>query len=139
MAIIKGVKVVISKLNNISKQAELQVKSSIQRNTDQIFAEALSAVNVKDNHLRSSGRTNTQNPFIGTVSFGGPGAPYAPYVEFGTGKNTAFPPGFEKFAYQYYVNGKGRTMPHPYLLPAFIKYRKIFLMDMRKIRKNITK
>lgn len=139
MAIIKGVKVVISKLNNISKQADLQVKSSIQRNTDQIFAEALSAVNVKDNHLRSSGRTNTQNPYVGTVSFGGPGAPYAAFVEFGTGKNTAIPPGFDKFAYQYYVNGKGRTMPHPYLLPAFIKYRKIFLMDMRKIRKNITK
>jgi len=139
MALIKGVKSVVSKLNNISKQAELQVKSSIQRNTDQIFAQALQNVAIQDNHLRSSGRTNTQNPFVGTVTFGGPGAPYAPYVEFGTGIYVEVPAGYEKFAMQYYVNGKGRMKAQPYLVPAFIKYRKIFLQDMRKIRKNITK
>jgi hypothetical protein len=27
----------------------------------------------------------------------------------------------------------------PYLIPAFIKYRKIFLKDMKQIAKNISK
>jgi HK97 gp10 family phage protein len=139
MANIKGIKSVTARFQRLSKQADLQVKSSVRRNADQIFEEALSAVHVKDNHLRSSGNVNTQNPYLGIVAFGGSPAPYAPYVEFGTGENVAIPAGFAKFAMEFYVNGKGRTMPHPYLIPAYIKYSKIFLKDMRQIAKNISK
>ncbi len=136
---IRGIKTVTARFQRLSKQADLQVKSSIQRNTDQIFAEALSAVPVRDNHLKSSGNANTQNPYLGIVAFGGTPAPYAPYVEFGTGSGVVIPQGFNAFAMQYYVNGKGTMKAQPYLIPAFIKYRKIFLKDMKQIAKNISK
>ena len=137
---IRGTSQVLNRLKSISKEAELGVKSSVVRNTDQIYAEALANVPVLDGYLRGSGNTSYQdNQLTGIVAFGGNAAPYAPYVEFGTGKNKVIPVGFEKFAYQYYVNGEGTMQPQPYLIPAFIKYRKIFLSDMKKIRKNITK
>ena len=45
---------------------------------------------------------------------------YAPYVEFGTGGNVSIPPGFESFAQQFFVSGKGRNRAQPFLIPAFI-------------------
>ena len=69
----------------------------------------------------------------------GNAAPYAPYVEFGTGSGVVVPEGFNAFAMQFYVNGKGTMRAQPYLIPAFIKYRKVFLNDMKRIAKNISK
>jgi HK97 gp10 family phage protein len=137
---IKGTSQVLNRLKRVSSQATLQTKSAVVRNTDQIYAEAVANVPVLDGYLRGSGNTSyLNNQLTGTVAFGGNAAPYAPYVEFGTGKNKVIPAGFEKFAYQYYVNGEGTMNPQPYLIPAFIKYRKVFLSDMRKIAKNISK
>jgi hypothetical protein len=51
-------------------------------------------------------------------------ASYAPYVEFGTGKNVFqgaynFTPAQRKYASQFYVSGKGKTKSHAFLFPAF--------------------
>ena len=45
---------------------------------------------------------------------------YAPYVEFGTGSNVNIPAGFESFAQQFFVSGKGRNRAQPFLIPAFL-------------------
>ena len=50
----------------------------------------------------------------------------AAYLEFGTGKFAkAYLAGqssqVQKFAYTFYVNGKGRLREHPYLLPSFFE------------------
>ena len=137
---IRGITSVTARFQRLSKQAELQVKSSVVRNTDQIYAEAVANVPVLDGYLRGSGNTSYQdNQLTGIVAFGGNAAPYAPYVEFGTGSGVVIPQGFNDFAMQFYVNGKGTMKAQPYLIPAFIKYRKVFLSDMRKIAKNISK
>jgi HK97 gp10 family phage protein len=136
---IKGIKTVTARFKRLTKLADLQVKSSVQRNADQIFAEALANVPIDRGFLRDSGNVNTQNPYLGIVAFGGTLAPYAPFVEFGTGEDFATDPSFNKFAEQF-KRGPGHNMkPQPYLVPAFLKYRKIFLKDMRKIAKNISK
>jgi hypothetical protein len=48
---------------------------------------------------------------------------YAPYVEFSTGKYVFsgynFTPAQRAYARQFYVSGKGRTIGHPYLFPAY--------------------
>jgi HK97 gp10 family phage protein len=137
---IRGTSQVLNRLKRVSSQATLQTKSAVVRNTDQIYAQALSNVPVLDGYLRGSGNTSySSNQLTGTVAFGGQAAPYAPYVEFGTGKNKVIPLGFEDYAMQFYVNGEGTMQPQPYLIPAFIKNKKIFLRDMRKIAKNISK
>jgi len=137
---LKGTSQVLNRLKRVSKEAELATKSAVVRNTDQMFSEALSAVPVLDGYLRGSGNSSYQdNQLTGVVSFGGQAAPYAPYVEFGTGSGVNIPEGFSAFAMQFYVNGKGTMKAQPYLIPAYIKYKKVFLRDMRKIAKNISK
>ena len=137
---IRGITSVTARFKRLSKQAELQVKSSVVRNTDQIYAEAVANVPVLDGYLRGSGNTSYQDgQLTGIVAFGGNAAPYAPYVEFGTGSGVVIPQGFNAFAMQFYVNGKGTMRAQPYLIPAFIKYKKVFLNDMKRIAKNISK
>jgi len=137
---IKGTSQVLNRLKSISKDTELAVKSAVVRNTDGIFKDALSAVPIDFGELQRSGIPSySDNQLTGTVAFGGTPAPYAPYVEFGTGINVRIPEGFGAYAMQYYVNGKGTMKAQPYLIPAFIKYKKIFLRDMKQIAKNISK
>jgi HK97 gp10 family phage protein len=137
---IRGTSQVLNRLKRVSSQATLQTKSAVVRNTDQIYAQALSNVPVLDGYLRGSGNTSyLNNQLTGTVAFGGQAAPYAPYVEFGTGSGVNVPQGFSDYAMQFYVNGKGTMKAQPFLIPAYLKYRKVFLSDMRKIAKNISK
>jgi len=137
---IRGTSQVLNRLKRVSSQATLQTKSAVVRNTDQIYAQAVANVPVLDGYLRGSGNTSyLDNQLTGVVAFGGQAAPYAPYVEFGTGINVSIPQGFSDFAMQFYVNGKGTMKAQPFLIPAYLKYRKVFLSDMRKIAKNISK
>ena len=137
---IRGTSQVLNRLKRVSSQATLQTKSAVVRNTDQIYAQALSNVPVLDGYLRGSGNTSYKdNQLTGIVAFGGNAAPYAPYVEFGTGSGVNVPQGFEAYAMQFYVNGKGTMKAQPFLIPAFIKYKNVFLRDIRKIAKKISK
>jgi len=137
---IRGTSQVLNRLKRVSSQATLQTKSAVVRNTDQIYSQAVANVPVLDGYLRGSGNTSyLDNQLTGVVAFGGQAAPYAPYVEFGTGINVSIPQGFSDFAMQFYVNGKGTMKAQPFLIPAYLKYRKVFLSDMRKIAKNISK
>ena len=137
---IKGTSQVLNRLKRVSSQATLETKSAVVRNTDQIYAEAVANVPVLDGYLRGSGNTSYQDgQLTGIVAFGGNAAPYAPYVEFGTGSGVNVPQGFEAYAMQFYVNGKGTMKAQPFLIPAFIKYKNVFLRDIRKIAKNISK
>jgi HK97 gp10 family phage protein len=136
---IKGTSRVLKKFQSISKRVDLEVKSSIQRNVEQMLDEARKNVPIDTGDLERSGDKDTTNPYIGKVFFGGPEAPYAPYVEFGTGEGFSTDPSFINFASQF-QKGPGRNQQaQPYLIPAFILYKKIFLRDMRKIAKNISK
>ena len=137
---IRGTSQVLNRLKRVSSQATLQTKSAVVRNTDQIYAEAVANVPVLDGYLRGSGNTSYQdNQLTGIVAFGGNAAPYAPYVEFGTGSGVNVPQGFEAYAMQFYVNGEGSMKAQPFLIPAYLKYKKVFLNDIRKIAKKISK
>lgn len=55
-------------------------------------------------------------------------APYAAYVEFGTGSFAAeyvasLPPEWQAEARRFFVNGKGRGMAHPYFYPAIQQHQ----------------
>ena len=139
MSRVTGVTNVIAKFKRVSRKVDLEVKSSIQRNAEQMLDEARKNVPIDTGELQRSGDKDTSNPYIGKVFFGAPTAPYAPYVEFGTGGMVAIIPGFEGYASQF-KKGPGHNMKaQPFLTPAFILYKKIFLKDMRRIAKNISK
>ena len=132
----------MNKLRWISQDVRLQIKSSVKRNTDQIYADSLDEVPIDTGDLIRSGlATVSADGFTGTVSYGGDKAPYAPYVEFGTGTGYWADPSLSGYASKY--KGKGiierNYIAVPFLFPAFFKYKKQFLLDMRKIAKNIGK
>lgn len=57
--------------------------------------------------------------------------PMSAYIEFGTGRFVEIPPGWEKIAWHYYVNGKGYLRPYPYLYPAYYKGRRQYKKDLK--------
>ena len=65
----------------------------------------------------------------------------AAYIEFGTGDYAAYflssnPQYIKDLARQYYVNGQGRLPSMPYITPAYIRERKKFLENVKKIVKR---
>jgi HK97 gp10 family phage protein len=140
MAKIVGTSRVLKKIRGISRQTDLEVRSAIQRNAQNILDLAVRSAPIDTGDLRNSGDIDTKtNPYVGKVYFGGQLAPYAPYVEFGTGSGFATDPSFVQYASQF-QKGPGRNVaPQPFLIPAFVFYKKIFLNDIRKIAKKISK
>lgn len=130
----------MKKLKMASRKVDIEVRSAVDRNAQGILAQAMANVPIDTGDLWKTGNKDTlTNPYIGKVFFGGEGAPYAPYVEFGTGDGFSTDPSFVRYASQF-KKGPGRNMAaQPYLTPAFIVYKKFFLRDMRKIAKNIGK
>lgn len=61
------------------------------------------------------------------------GAPYAPFVEFGTGDTAhggfaeayvkTLPVEWQEEAIQFFVNGEGHQQPQPYFYPAVFKHQ----------------
>ena len=49
--------------------------------------------------------------------------PYPAWIEFGTGIYVSIPEGLEDYAMTFYVNGKGKILPHPFLFPAVERER----------------
>ena len=139
---IRGTSQVLNRLKRVSSQATLQTKSAVVRNTDQIYAQALSNVPVLDGYLRGSGNTSySSNQLTGTVAFGGQAAPYAPYVEFGTGDFGFGIPVYpninmsdlESYALSFKKNKKFIGMPYrPYM---FNSYSEVLTKMVNKIKK----
>lgn len=66
--------------------------------------------------------------------------PMGAYIEFGTGVYVTVAPEWRDMAWQFYVNGKGRLRAHPYMYPAFVKGRDMFIKSLRrKIQQIINK
>ena len=63
------------------------------------------------------------------------------YLEFGTGTSAAqyvptLPRDIQEYARTFYVNGQGTINKQPYLIPAYLKERRIFVKELRKIVRN---
>ena len=142
---IRGTSQVLNRLKRVSSQATLQTKSAVVRNTDQIYAEAVANVPVRDGYLRGSGNTNySDNQLTGTVAFGGNAAPYAPYVEFGTGRGFGIPTykygltqnRLMSFAGQFKTGGNKNNMPYrPYLFNSFDKQYSALFRSLNNFKK----
>lgn len=66
------------------------------------------------------------------------------YVEFGTGQSASnylatVPPEWRAVAQRYYINGKGTIINQPFMLPAFMKHKELFLQDLKDVIKNFGK
>lgn len=161
-----GVKILVNKLNKISKEVEDEVKFIIEDVVKDIEIDAIrNAPSAGDNiPLNSSsiskGTQNAQkintgiNQFIsssispnglsGEVFIEKGATELAIYIEFGTGITAAnyvptLPTEFQEVAKKYYINGKGTIYKQPYFLPAWFKHSPTVIPRIKKAIKNIEK
>ena len=103
---ISGIKQVENAIKKMDKKVTKGIADEMSAAVLNIQKDAMRSAPVNLGKLRQSIQIDTTNPIFkkvySTVS-------YAPYVEFGTGKNVQVPAKYEAFAAQY--KGKGRSAP----------------------------
>lgn len=142
MALI-GLDSVLKKFGKLPNRVVTLTKAAVSRNTDQIYAESMSQVPKNTGGLAGSGQKNVTD-LTGTVSYGGGSVDYAAYVEFGTGLFaktylSGMPNEIKAYAWTFKKPKDGFREASPFLIPAYLKYRKQFFKDMKDIAKIISK
>lgn len=123
-----GVASTIAKLKRFGSVGENRIKQITQVSANEIATEAQQNAPVNFGTLKQSINANQKDEFNWLVSVN---VSYAPYVEFGTGIFVEVPTGWEEFAMQYYVNGKGYSRPQPFLIPAYYKGVRQYKIDLK--------
>lgn len=116
---IKGLNELKKELTKMERSVPLEVDKEIKAIADAILADALSRVPTDKGLLRASA-------FVERIEGGytvGFSAVHSPWVEFGTGDLVEVPVGFESYAMEFFISGKGHGRPQPFLFPAFLARR----------------
>lgn len=141
MANIKGFEETIRALRKFGKDAEEVIDLTIQATAFDIQRHAKSLVPKDTGKLQQSIIAQEVKPMHWQVEAGGAYAPYAPYIEFGTGGLVDVPKEFEQEA--WLAKGKGikqiNILPHPYIYPAFLKGQKEIKKDLEKELDKLTR
>jgi len=154
MAVI-GVSQAAAFFQTYSLQVQEDVKTEIELTTYNIERKAIALAPSAGENLpltSSSGRTQANNTnlasfihgkilpdgYTGEVDVDAQAGNFAAYVEFGTGDSAAqyvptLPSEWQQVARRYYINGKGRLIKKPFLLPAFFEYSAKLPEAIRKI------
>lgn len=83
----------------------------------------------------------TNGGLVGEVGIDARASTFAIFVEFRTGTAAAsyvatLPAEFQAVARKYYVNGLGKIIGHPFLLPAYFEERAKFVERLKEALKN---
>ncbi len=132
---VKGMQALKAKLRNLDAQVTTRTKFAVAKATQNIQLKAVLIVPVDKGKLKQSIKAKIdKNGLIGRISAT---EDYAPYVEFGTGQFVKVPEGFDKMAMSFFVNGKGKLKPRPFLIPSWASEVPIFKADLEKIIKDL--
>lgn len=141
MANIKGFDETIRALRKFGKDAEDVIDLTIQATAFDIQRHAVSLAPEDTGKLIQSIIAKEVRPMHWQVEAGGTYAPYAPYIEFGTGGLVDVPKEFEEEA--WLAKGKGikqvNIFPQPFMYPAFLKGQKQIKIDLEKELDKLTK
>ena len=148
---VKGIKGVLSNINNFEKEVQDEVKELVMLYTGLIEKEAKNnAPGINDALATTYGTQKADTNitsfifsdiinkgYTGIIGIEANASKLAVYIEFGTGSSAAgyvplLPQEFQDIAQKFYVNGKGTLIKKPFLLPAFFKYRQQFFYDFSK-------
>lgn len=115
-----GLDRLLDKLQKASEDTKEQVYAEVEGTAYDIAAGSKSKVPKDMSFLSNSINVNTLNEAAHEIVVQ---KYYAPYVEFGTGAQAANylasqDEELKAYAMQFYVNGKGRMQPRPFLFPT---------------------
>jgi len=132
---VKGINEVISKLRQYGKEAERDIEGVTELVARNIEKDAKNLAPTNFGKLGQSIQAVKQNPTNWTIEAGGAIAPYAPFVEFGTGGLVVVPQELKELAIKF--KGKGvkkiNLRARPYLYPALLKGRAEYLDKLKKV------
>jgi HK97 gp10 family phage protein len=129
---IRGLDKTISDLKKFGNKAEEALNTALETTAFDMVDKAVSLVVVDTGKLKQSIRVVTVSESNFIVEAGGGVAPYAPYIEFGTGGLVDVPKEFDEQARR--ALGKGikqvNLPPRPYMYPTY-------LYGLKEIEKNL--
>lgn len=135
---IKGLAALKAKLDKYNKDLSVGVDGILSDGAMSIAANARArAPKGNQGKLPASIRADVSQPFNKIIEAG---APYAAYVEFGTGSRVFenkigfdFAPEVKQFALEFYVNGLGRMPASPFMFPALEQGKIQIIKDVKKL------
>lgn len=121
---IQGLAQVLKKIESYDKKLATDVDDILSEGANNIARSAAArAPKGKSGALAASISSDTSMKYRKSVSVG---VSYGPFVEFGTGSKVfdtkggfTFTPEMRTYAMDFYVSGKGRLPPSPFLFPAY--------------------
>ena len=132
---VKGINSVISNLKKYGKEAEKDIEGVTEQVARNIEKYAKQSAPTNFGKLGQSIKAVKDNPLNWIVEAGGVIAPYAPFVEFGTGGLVDVPTELKEQAIKF--KGKGikqiNLRARPYLYPALIRGREEYLDKLKKV------
>jgi len=137
---VKNLSTITNAIQKVGKSIESGVKDQVMQQTSNIEFEAQAKASSISGDL-SIDKLISDSGLSGVVSARHyANADLAAYIEFGTGVHASeilqgYPNEVRELAMQFYVNGQGRMPSRPYLIPAFLRYRKQFILNIKKIVK----
>jgi hypothetical protein len=132
---IKGLNSVLSDLRRYGKEAEKDIEGVTELIARNIEKDAKSRVVANFGKLGQSIQAVKDTPLIWKVEAGGVVAPYAAYVEFGTGGLVDVPNELKEMALRF--KGKGikqvNLRARPYLYPSLLRGRTEYPEKLKKV------
>ena len=132
---ITGINSVIADIRKLGKEAEKDIEGVTELVARNIEKNAKSNVVADQGKLGQSIRSIKIDNTNWAVEAGGVLAPYAPFVEFGTGGLVDVPDELKEQAIKF--KGKGikqiNLQPRPFLYPAFLKGKTEYLDKLKKV------
>jgi len=132
---LKGINTVISNLRKYGKEAEKDIEGVTALVAKNIEGYAKGEVPSDLGKLGQSIQSVEQDKTHWKIEAGGILAPYAPYIEFGTGGLVQVPNELKEQAWLF--KGKGikevNLRARPYLYPSLLRGRKEYLEKLQKV------
>jgi len=138
---LKGFNKVVANLKKYGKEAEKDIEDATQVAARNIELYAKSTVVANFGKLGQSIQARQEDKTHWNIEAGGTVAPYAAYVEFGTGGLVQVPNELKEQAWLF--KGKGikevNLRARPYLYPALLRGRKEYLKALKALLKDYGK
>jgi HK97 gp10 family phage protein len=132
---IKGVNTVIANIRKYGKEAEKDIEGVTELTARNIEKYAKQSAPADFGKLGQSIQAVKDNPLNWKVEAGGIIAPYAPFVEFGTGGLVEVPEELKDQAIKF--KGKGikqiNLRARPFLYPAYLRGKVEYLDKLKKV------
>ena len=137
---LKGSEALFKKFKAYGKQGEKDFEDITRNAAEDIRARALIEVPRRDKNLANNIFFEKVNRFVYKIFVNLNNAPYAPFVEFGTGGKVDIPKGWEKLAETFKGNNikKIDLKARPYLYPAFRDGSTQYVRDLKSVLKQLS-